>query len=252
MFEFHEHGEVCEIRLAHPPVNAMASEFCDGFIEALNSKAASHPAIVISGQPGMFSAGLDVVRLLQLDRPGIESFWGSFFGMLGAVAASPVPVAFAITGHSPAGGAVLAIHGDYRVMSSGDYRIGLNEVQVGLIVPPRVQKVLARLVGTYPAERLLVAGAMLTPEEAREKGMVDEVVDGYEETIARAVAWCTQHIRLPRQAMLTTREIMRADLRDIHSDMGEEELKAFGDLWFSDETQQTIGQLVASLKNKSA
>lgn len=252
MFEFHEHGEVCEIRLAHPPVNAMASEFCNGLAQALNEKATSHAAIVISGQPGMFSAGLDVVKLSQLDRAGIEQFWGSFFGMLRAVAASPVPVAFAITGHSPAGGAVLAIHGDYRVMSSGEYRMGLNEVQVGLVVPPRVQKVLARLIGTYPAERLLVAGALLTPEEALEQGMVDEVVEGHEETIARAVAWCTQHTRLPRYAMSTTREIMRADLRDIHDDLSEEELKSFGDLWFSEETQRTIGQLVSSLKNKSA
>jgi enoyl-CoA hydratase/carnithine racemase len=104
-------------------------------------------ALVLSGSPGLFSAGLDIPVLLQLDRDAMRTFWHGFFGLCAALARSPIPVAAAVTGHSPAGGAVLALFCDYRVMARGEYRIGLNEVQVGLTVPDCIQAALRRLVG---------------------------------------------------------------------------------------------------------
>lgn len=252
MLEILEHGPVREIRMAHPPVNAMNPELLAALTESLRSASASARAMVVSGQPGMFSAGLDIVTLQHFDRTGIARFWGAFFGLLSTVGSSPVPVAFAVTGHSPAGGAVMAIHGDYRVMTRGDFRIGLNEVQVGLAIPRQIQKVLARLVGRYRAERLMVAGALLGPEAALEAGMVDELADNYEETIERAIAWCRQHCALPQHAMTRTRQIARADIASIYDDVSEADLESFSELWFSEETQQTIGRVLERLKKKSA
>ena len=252
MFELISHGPVCEIRMAHRPVNAIGPEFMEGLIKALQDAAKEHRAVVLSGQPGMFSAGLDIVAMSTMDRPDIKRFWSLFFEMLQTIGASPVPLASAITGHCPAGGAVMAIHGDYRVMMKGDWKIGLNEVQVGLVVPPQIQRVLIRLVGTYRAERLLVAGALLSPDEALKVGMVDELADDYEATVAQAVAWCTAHASLPRNAMSRTREIVRTDMRNIYADFDEADREAFCDVWFSDETQAVMGQVLARLKNKSA
>lgn len=251
MFEFIEHGPVCEIRMSHPPVNAISPDFMDALTEILPAKAADYGALVLSGQPGMFSAGLDVVTLSRLDRQGVERFWGQFFGLLKTIGACPVPLASAITGHSPAGGAVMAIHGDYRVMSRGDWKIGLSEVQVGLVVPPHIQRVLTRLVGTYRAERLLVAGALVSPEEALEAGLVDELTDSYEETIGRAVAWCRRHTELPRNAMSRTRSIIRADMISNYDDLSQADIDAFTEVWFSEETQQVMGQVLARLQKKS-
>ena len=250
MFEFEEHGPVCEIRMAHPPVNAISPDFMDALTEILPAKAAEYRALVLSGQPGMFSAGLDVVTLSRLDRKGVEHFWGQFFGLLKTIGACPVPLAFAITGHSPAGGAVMAIHGDYRVMSRGDWKIGLSEVQVGLVVPPHIQRVLVRLVGTYRAERLLVAGALVSPEEACEVGLVDELADGYEETVVRAVEWCRRHTELPQRAMSVTRSIIRADIVSNYDDLGQSDIDNFTEVWYSEETQRVMGQVLARLKKK--
>ncbi len=252
MFELKEHGPVCEIRMSHPPVNAIGPQFMQGLIDALNEGAQAHRAIVLSGQPGMFSAGLDIVAMSGMDRAGIKDFWGLFFQMLRTIGASPVPIASAITGHSPAGGAVMAIHADYRVMMQGEWKIGLNEVQVGLVVPPQIQRVLVRLVGRYPAERLLVAGALLSPEKALEVGRVDELADDYESTVARALAWCTAHTALPANAMRRTRELIRADMKANYDDFDEAAREAFCDVWFSDETQQVMGQVLARLRKKSA
>lgn len=252
MFEFIEHGSVCEIRMAHPPVNAMSPDLCAGLTEAINEKSAQYRALVLSGQPGMFSAGLDLITLSKLDRPGADKFWGQFFGLLKTIGACPVPIVAAITGHSPAGGAVMAIHCDYRVMAVGDYRIGLNEVQVGLVVPRHVQRVLARLVGRYRAERLMVAGAMLTPAEAERAGFVDQLADGFEETINAAVSWCQHHVSLPPNAMIKTREISRADMISNYDDLGQADIDAFTEAWFSDETRAVIGQVLAKLGKKQA
>ena len=250
MFEFIEHGPVCEIRMAHPPVNALSPDFMDGLTDALKEKAANYRAIVLSGQPGMFSAGLDIVTLSGLDKAQVEKFWRQFFTLLQTIAASPVPIAMAITGHSPAGGAVMAIHADYRVMSEGNYKIGLNEVQVGLVVPPHVQRVLIRLVGKYRAERLMVAGALVSPEEALRFGLVDELADSPETTVAQAVEWCTRHTSLPPGAMSQTRRIVRQDLVTNYDDLTQADIDLFTEVWFSDETRTVIGQVIESLGKK--
>lgn len=251
MFEFKEHGPVCEIRMAHPPVNAMSPDFIDGLTTALQEKAGEYRALVLSGQPGMFSAGLDLITLSKLDREGAGRFWGQFFGLLKTIGACPVPIASAITGHSPAGGAVMAIHGDYRVMARGDWKIGLNEVQVGLVVPQQIQRVLARLVGTHRAERLLVAGALLSPEEALQAGLVDDLADGFDETVARAVEWCKLHTSLPPNAMSRTRDIIRSDMKSNYDDLSDADLEAFSEVWFSEETQRIVGQVLDRLRKKA-
>ena len=94
--------------------------------------------------------------LLGLDRAAIAALWRDFYALLGAIAASPIPIVAAITGHAPAGGTVLALFCDWRIMAEGDYKIGLNEVQVGIPLPPVILAGLRRLVGPRQAERLVV------------------------------------------------------------------------------------------------
>ena len=145
---------------------------------------------------------------------------------------------------------MLALFCDYRVMANGPYRIGLNEVQVGLTVPDCIQLALRRVVGTYRAERLLVAGRMLTPEEALECGFVDELApEG--ETVPRALQWLTGLLALPPQAMRGTRAMARADLAGAFVDLDALPVEDFLDGWFSDETQATLHALVEQLKAKN-
>lgn len=252
MFECNEHGHVCEIRMAHAPVNAMSPDFIEGLTATIEERAKAHRALVLSGLPGMFSAGLDLITLSRLERSQAGDFFRIFFGLLRTIGACPVPIAAAVTGHSPAGGAVMAIHCDYRVMARGEYKIGLNEVQVGLVVPRQIQRVFARLLGAQKAERLLVAGAMLSPDEAVHAGLVDDIVEGYEAVIGRAVEWCEMHTALPAHAMARTREIARADMASNYDDLDEDDLEGFSEAWFSEETQQIIRQIIERLKNKGA
>lgn len=246
----HDH-DVVEIRLDRPPVNALNP----ALVQALDAAMEEHTragaqALVLSGQPGLFSAGLDVPELLTLDEDGMRAFWRDLFALLERVAASPVPVVAALTGHSPAGGTVIALYADYRVQAEGDFRLGLNEVQVGLVVPPVIHQALVRLIGPYPAERHLVAGEMIPAGDALALGLVDEVVAG-EQVVATAVAWCQRHLALPRRAMQATRALCRADLAQSFDDARALDLDGFVRGWFSAETQATLQALVERLKKNA-
>ena len=183
-----------------------------------------------------------------MPRDALHGFWGDFFGLCSDLACSPIPVVAAITGHAPAGGAVLSIMCDYRVMADGAYKIGLNETQVGLAVPATIQGALRRLVGAYRAERLMVAGMMLESAEAKAIGFVDELV-ATDLVVPRAIAWLSELLALPPAAMSETRRIARADLVAVFED-GEFRVDDILDIWFAPEAQTVLTALVARLKAK--
>jgi enoyl-CoA hydratase/carnithine racemase len=245
----HDNG-IREIQLARPPVNALNLDLVRALRTAIDDAVRDgRRGIVLSGAPGLFSAGVDVPALLGCDRAGVREYWGEFFALCGTLARAPIPLVAAVTGHSPAGGAVLALFCDYRVMAEGPYRIGLNEVQVGLIVPEAIQLALRRVVGSYRAERLLVAGAMIESAQAQACGFVDELT-GIDQVATRALHWLGELLALPSHAMLATRTLARADLAGAYADMDALPLDDFVDAFFHPQTQAVLQQLVARLKEK--
>lgn len=244
------HDAIVELQLARPPVNALNLELLQQLRAAVEeAPAAGARGIVLSGAPGMFSAGVDVPALMGRERSEVRAFWREFFAVCAALARSPVPVVAAITGHSPAGGAVLSLFCDYRVMAEGPFKIGLNEVQVGLSVPDCIQLALRRVVGTYRAERLLVAGAMIESSQALACGMVDELT-GVEQVSTRALHWLRELLALPSHAMLATRALSRADLTEAYTDVDALPLDAFVDGFFHPQTQTVLQGLVDRLRKK--
>ncbi len=242
------HGDIAELQLARAPVNALDPTLCKDLRGAIDAAVdGGARGLVLSGGPKVFSAGLDVPYLVSLgdDRHALMTAWELFFDCAMALAACPVPVVAALVGHAPAGGCVLALCCDYRVMASGPFRIGLNETQVGLVAPEGIQRLLRRVVGTYRAERLLVSGEMLDAEQALQAGLVDELVE-IDHVTLRARIWLEQLLALPRQAMLQTRAIARADmveaLQPHHI-----QLDRFIDAWYAPDTQGALCALVAKL-----
>ena len=67
MLEVMDHGDVREIRIDRPPANALNPELVEKLTQSLTEAGESASAVVISGRPGMFSAGLDVPELLEFE-----------------------------------------------------------------------------------------------------------------------------------------------------------------------------------------
>jgi 3,2-trans-enoyl-CoA isomerase len=246
-----DHGAIRELRLDRPPVNALSPELIGALKKAIQSAPGDGArALVLSGTPGRFSGGLDVPLLLGLERPAMATLWRDFYALLGAIACCPIPMVAAITGHAPAGGTVLALFCDWRVMAEGDYKIGLNEVPVGIPLPPVILAGLRRLVGPRRAERLAVSGELLSPQDALGFGMVDELV-ALEGVVDRAIERCQRLLALPAEAMTSTRRLARADLVAIFEADLEPELQRVIAGWWSPETQGTLRALVERLGKKT-
>ena len=250
MIQTLDHGPVRELRLDRPPANALSPELISalrGAVEAAPGDGAR--ALVLSGSPRMFSGGLDVPHLLQLDRPAIAATWRDFYAMMRALATSPIPLAAAITGHAPAGGAVLSLFCDFRVMSEGDFKIGLNEVPVGIPLPPIIYKAMRRVVGSRQAERLSVQGLLISSDEALRAGLIDELAAS-EQVVERAIEWCRSILALPPRAMAATRDLARADLVALFQEETGAEIEGVLEDWFSEETQRTLRDLMEKLATK--
>jgi len=240
----HEDVRIRELRLSRPPVNALNLEMLRELGAKLEHAARESAVIVISGQPGLFSGGLDVPALLKLDHDAVTEVFVELWRVQRTIAYCPVPVVFALTGHCPAGGTVLAIHGDYRVLARGDFRIGLNEVQVGLFPGDVIHGAFARLTGGHAAQ-LLTRGALIDPPTALRVGLVDELAEPAE-VVARGLAVAREYVNLPRAPMLRTRALARASLMALfgtpeHASIREREFGSMGaELWFAPDTQEML------------
>ena len=253
MIQTHAADGIVELQLARAPVNALNPELCNQLTAAINQAVADGAqGLILSGSPKVFSAGLDVPYLVSLgnDRDALMKAWESFFFAARTLAECPVPVVAAIGGHAPAGGCVLALCCDSRVMARSEdpakpYRIGLNETQVGLVVPVGILRLMQRVVGVYQAERLVVAGEMVAADRAERLGLVDELVDGGQE-VARARQWLGSLLALPQPVMRQTRAIARADV--VAALQPEQiQLPRFIDAWGDPATQAALQALVARL-----
>ena len=247
MIDIIEHGTIRELRLARPPANALSPDL----LSELTASVARAPAegvegLVLSGSPGIFTGGLDVPLLLTLDREGMTHAIGELFGAMAALASSAVPVAAAITGHSPAGGAVLTLFCDWRVMAEGPFTIGLNEVRVGLPMPFGIAEALTGIVGRRQAELMCMSGRLLPPEEALEIGLVDRVVDP-KEVVPEAVRWCEELVRLPSRAVRETRRNLRRNLVESIELTRTSDVEKFTREWFRPEVQAPLKALAARL-----
>jgi enoyl-CoA hydratase/carnithine racemase len=247
-----DHASIRELRLNRPPVNALSTELISALRQAIHQ--APHDgarALVVSGTAGVFSAGLDLPLLVGLDGPGIARLWRELYALMKALAVSPIPIAAAVTGHAPAGGTVIALFCDWRVMARGDFKLGLSEVQVGIPLPPVLLAALRRQIGPRQAERLAVGGLIVSPEEALRVGLVDELAPP-DRVLEYALAWCQSRLALPPEAMLATRQRARADLVALFAQDSEEELRRVVDLWWSAETQSTLHTLAERLGKKGS
>jgi enoyl-CoA hydratase len=164
---------IVTLRLAHGKASAMDIELC----EALRAELAASRdarAVVITGSGSIFSAGVDLFRMTRDGAAYVERFWPALSAVLEELFVFPRPVVAAANGHAIAGGCLLVAACDRRLMSGG--KIGVPELLVGVPFPLIAIEILKFAAGR-DAQQLAYSGATLAPEDARAKGLIDEVVD---------------------------------------------------------------------------
>jgi enoyl-CoA hydratase/carnithine racemase len=160
-----------------------------------------------------------------------------------------VPLACAVTGHAPAGGCVLALCSHWRVLAHGPFKIGLNEVAVGVRVPEPIWAVARHAVGARTAERMCTTSELFDAEAALRLGLVDELA-APEEVVPSARKWVERQLALPSATLRNTRALVRRELSESFAACDARALEAFLDEWFGDEAQGALKAVVAKLAAK--
>ena len=170
-----KYGHVALLRLTSGVTNAIGSTMVTDLSAALEQIRAEYSGCVLAGGTKFFSIGLNLPELIGFDHERMSRFWDAFDQAVLDLYTLPIPTAAAISGHAVAGGTILALSADYRLIAPGRNFMGLNEINIGLPVPFLADLMLRQVVGDRVATGLCYKGEMVPPEEAMAGGLVDEI-----------------------------------------------------------------------------
>jgi len=199
------------LTLDAPGKNALGLALMESVIARLRD-AAGEP-VLVTGAGDAFSAGLNLKEVAALDRRAGGRFLGVLEDMVEALFAYPGPMVAAVNGHAIAGGCVVALAADYRVLASApQVRIGLNEVALGLEYPPKVFALVRYRIPPRGLERVVLEAGLYDPATALQLGLVDELAA---DPVAVATARLATLATHPRRAYVETKRTLRAGVLDV-------------------------------------
>jgi len=210
MIESTRNDGILTLRLAHGKASALDLELIEATALAIAEAAASDAsAVILTGTGSIFSAGVDLFRLVEQGRSYTEEFVPALSRMILDLFSFPKPLVVAANGHAIAGGCIMTLAADYRLMASGNGRIGMPEFLVGVPFPPAVIEVVRFAVPPQHLQMLMYTGRTVAPDEALRLGLLDEVV-APEQLMARAEEIARGFAALPPRIF----ELTKRQLRD--------------------------------------
>ncbi|OTP79033.1 3-hydroxyacyl-CoA dehydrogenase NAD-binding domain-containing protein [Caballeronia sordidicola] len=188
------HGDIFEIVMVNPPVNALAYPVRQGLLQAIIDAQTDDAvkAIVIRGDGQLFCAGADIT---EFDAPVVEP---DLHVVVDAIEASAKPVVAAIHGSALGGGLEIALGCHYRI-ATPDAKLGLPEVLIGILPGAGGTQRLPRLIGVEAALDMIVSGSPIAARRAAEIGLVDRLASNEGSLGEEAIAF-TRTLDAPRRA----------------------------------------------------
>jgi len=188
MIEIEQRGNVAITRIVRGKGNALNLELLEAFDKCLTTLDASEAkAVVITGQGSVFGAGVDLPELVGGGEAYVNKFVPLLSDVFERLAKFPKPMIAAVNGHAIAGGGILVLACDQRIMARGKARIGLTEMQVGVPFPAWALEIARFATPPEHFQTLIMTGRTWTADEALARGLVDEVVEA-DQLEARALA----------------------------------------------------------------
>ncbi|PRW56572.1 enoyl hydratase isomerase [Chlorella sorokiniana] len=242
--------------LQREPVNAMSLGLWRALaaaVERLEADPEVRGVIIASGlRRPIFTAGQDLREIYAplTTKDATREVWLAMNGCLRRIFASPLATIAAIKGACPAGGCLLTLACDRRIITDSG-SIGLNEVAIGIPLPLTMAALAARVVGTAEADRLALSGAMLAPAEALRVGLVDEVVPGAK-LMAAAEAAMLRMLCVPEHSRAETKRLLRSGFAREWEVLAEAEAGAMWERFSSPEVVASLGAMLRRLSKSQA
>jgi Delta3-Delta2-enoyl-CoA isomerase len=234
-------GSIARVIIARGKVNALNEKVVDELTGALRALAGDPGvrSLILTGQGKFFTFGFDIPEFLSYPREDFLRYLTKFTDLYTYLFLYPKPVIAALNGHTIAGGCMLAIGCDYRIMVPGKARISLNEIEFGSSLFAGSVEMMKFWVGHREAERLILGGAMFSAEEALRLGLIDEIVP--EDQIAVAAKRVAgQYGSKDPAAFASIKKLSRQAVADVMRAKERQSLVEFVDIWYSENTWRKL------------
>ncbi|HTF87046.1 MAG TPA: enoyl-CoA hydratase/isomerase family protein [Planctomycetota bacterium] len=245
MIEREVQGDVAILRLAHGKASALDLELLVALDEALQAEERSQErALVLTGSGTIFCAGVDLKRIVQGRRGYIEAFLPALERAFARLFFLEKPVVAAINGHAIAGGAVIALACDQRLLARGKGMVGTPELKVGVPFPFLALEILRASLGLRLAATLVVEGRNYSGEEALAQGMVHELV-GLEALMPRALESAASLARIPSESFRLSKRWLRRPSKELWERNRAESEAATLEAWCGEPVLRAVEDYVA-------
>jgi enoyl-CoA hydratase len=245
-------GSVRILELRHGRANAIDVELFEALMAALaKAEADGRRALVLTGSGSIFSAGVDLRRVLEEGEEYLRRFVPMIGQGLQRLFAFPRPVVAALNGHAVAGGCIMACACDRRIAAAGDATIGVPELQVGVPYPSAALEILRFVIGNHGLEEIVYSAGTSRVEAARDLGLVDEIVSP-EDLLDRAVAVAERMALVAAETFDLTKGQIRRPVLDrlaAGADSADREVER---IWRLASTRETIRGYVEATLGASA
>ncbi|MFV1988820.1 MAG: enoyl-CoA hydratase/isomerase family protein [Gemmatimonadota bacterium] len=200
---------VTTLQMQRDPANVLDTEFADAIEVALREAVRDDEtrAIVLTGVGSVFSAGVDLFRLVEAGEAYIADFLASLGRLFHTAQTSHKPLVAAVNGHAIAGGGILALACDYRVMAAGSARIGLPELKVGVPFPSSALAIVKSRVPRRFHREIILLARTFEPEAALVRGLIDEIAPP-DEVLARSTAIASELANVPVRSFSLTKRLL--------------------------------------------
>lgn len=206
----HDAGSHLELSFDDGKVNALSLELLEALLAAIEPAAAQRKALLISGRSGCLSAGYHLPTMRAGGEPKrLLRAAGDRLKL--ALLQHPAPVLIACAGHALAKGALLLLCADYRLGVAGEFRIGLNEVAIGVTLPLSAMTLARHRLSTAWLTRSVLNAQILTPPQALEAGYLDQVC-APEHMWAEARAQMQRLVALDKDCYAEAKALLRQTL----------------------------------------
>jgi enoyl-CoA hydratase len=200
-------GTTAVVQMDDGKANALSGAMLTALSDALARAEKEASAMVLAGRPDRFCAGFDL-RVMMSSPEAAKDLLERGSELLMKLYGASLPLVIACTGHALAGGALVVLTGDYRVGASGAFRIGLNEVSIGMPVPVLAMELARDRLHPTELGRATLMAQIYAPDEAVSAGYLDAVVPAAE-LLTRAKEEATRLSALARPAFQATKTRLR-------------------------------------------
>ena len=235
--EYRKRDGVAAITMSRPKANglniALVSEL-NAALEDAKADDGVRAVVIASNLPRFFSAGFDANEVFLYNREQMGEYLKGYGGLVHRIFHFPKPTLAAMNGHAFAGGAIVALGCDFRLWVQGDYGYALNEVNVGVVIPPHLFAMLKDAAGPAWARRMVLTGDAVKADQALAIGLVDEVVE--EAALAEASArWAGMLVAKAGMAYTAIKANIR--IANGHDAQSSRYLTPDVDAWFTPEAE---------------